>query len=72
MCNKPLLSRVHPSKVLIIEAMQWIDRPMSASELGEVLDGALSSAVVSYHLRSLASQRTDGRNLSSDLAANGG
>jgi hypothetical protein len=28
---------LHPTKVLIIEAMAWIDRPLSASETGQSL-----------------------------------
>jgi hypothetical protein len=44
----------HPTKVLVIEAMRWIDRPLSASELVHVFDGALSLSVVSYHVTTLA------------------
>lgn len=44
----------HPTKALIIEAMRWIDRPLSASDLVPAFDGALSLSVVSYHVKTLA------------------
>ncbi|MFL5900120.1 MAG: hypothetical protein ACJ75S_02850 [Solirubrobacterales bacterium] len=44
----------HPTKALIIEAMGWIDRPLSASDLALVFDGALGLSVVSYHVTTLA------------------
>jgi hypothetical protein len=43
---------VHPVKVAVIEAFQWIDQPMASSELRQVLDEGLS--YVSYHVRGLA------------------
>lgn len=45
---------IHPTKVFVIEAMLWIDRPLSASELEKVLDGAVVVSNISYHVRSLA------------------
>lgn len=48
----PLL--VHPVKVTIIEAMTWIDRPLSATDLDRVLQGELGVSLLSYHLRKLA------------------
>lgn len=45
---------VHPTKVAIIEAMRWIDQPLSPSDLAQAFDGAVSLPVVSYHLASLA------------------
>jgi DNA-binding transcriptional ArsR family regulator len=46
---------VHPTKVLVIEAMRWIDRPLSASELEKVFGDAeeLSLSSISYHVRTL-------------------
>jgi len=44
---------VHSTKVKIIEAMQWINRPLSATELKHVFDETLSLSVVSYHLTTL-------------------
>jgi DNA-binding transcriptional ArsR family regulator len=44
----------HPTKVLVIEALQWIGRPLSASDLRSVFDGQPATAAVSYHLKSLA------------------
>jgi DNA-binding transcriptional ArsR family regulator len=44
---------VHPTKVKIIEAMRWINRPLSASELECIFDTTLSLSVVSYHLTTL-------------------
>lgn len=49
----PLL--VHPAKVAIIEAMAWIDRPLSATDLDRILQGhAGGVSLLSYHLRKLA------------------
>jgi hypothetical protein len=45
---------VHPTKVWVIEAMQWIDRPLSASELEMVFAGTKSVSALSYHVTSLA------------------
>jgi hypothetical protein len=45
---------IHPTKVLIVEAMLWIGRPLSAAELEEIFDGALGASTIDYHLRSLA------------------
>lgn len=44
---------VHPTKVAILEAMLWIGRPLSATELNEIAcrDTALES--FSYHLKRL-------------------
>jgi DNA-binding transcriptional ArsR family regulator len=44
---------IHPTKVLIIESMLWIDRPMSASELVQILDGTVSISSLSYHIGKL-------------------
>jgi hypothetical protein len=45
---------VHRDKLLIMEAMQWIDCPLSASELERVLGSKLVTSTISYHLTSLA------------------
>src|SRR6478609_3141884 len=44
----------HPTKVLILEAMQWVDEPLSASELEQLFDKKPSLCSVSYHVRTLA------------------
>lgn len=50
-----LVSRiVHPIKVAIIEAIDWIDEPLSAAELTRLLTGEFDLSLVSYHVRSLA------------------
>jgi DNA-binding transcriptional ArsR family regulator len=48
----PLL--VHPAKVEIIEAMSWIEVPLSATDLDRILSGQLGVSLISYHLRKLA------------------
>ncbi len=48
----PLL--VHPVKVACIEAIRWIGRPVSATELREVFGGEYELSLVSYHLVTLA------------------
>ncbi len=45
---------VHPTKVLIVEAMDWIDRPLSSSELVFVFGEKMSVSAISYHVNSLA------------------
>lgn len=44
---------VHPTKVLIVEALDWIDRPLSPSELEYVFGERLSVSAISYHVNSL-------------------
>lgn len=48
----PLL--VHPAKVAIIEAMAWIELPLSATDLDKLLQGHAGVSLLSYHLRKLA------------------
>lgn len=45
---------VHPLKVAIIEALDWIEVPMSAKELDLVLNEEFGLSLVSYHMRKLA------------------
>jgi DNA-binding transcriptional ArsR family regulator len=47
---------IHPTKVLVIEAMRWIERPLAASELSRVFDDdeGLDLSTISYHVRTLA------------------
>jgi hypothetical protein len=39
---------VHPCKVLIIETMLWIDRPLSASELEQIFGQTMGVSAISY------------------------
>ncbi|HSS49939.1 MAG TPA: hypothetical protein VLX28_13465 [Thermoanaerobaculia bacterium] len=48
---------VHETKVWIIEAMRWIDRPLSARELERISGGCKSISIFDYHLLSLAKAR---------------
>jgi hypothetical protein len=43
----------HPVRVWIVEAMRWIGRPLSASELDHVLTG-VGLAPLTHHMRTLA------------------
>lgn len=53
-CWATLVARVlHPVDVQIIEALQWIEQPLSADELSKVFDGKWSWAKVSHHIRRL-------------------
>jgi hypothetical protein len=47
---------VNPAKVTIIEAMLWIGRPMSATELEKVACGDTALKSFSYHLKRLAKE----------------
>lgn len=44
---------IHPTKLTVIEAMLWIDRPLSATELTLILDRPVSLSSISYHLETL-------------------
>jgi len=49
---------VHPLKVMIIEAIDWIDEPLSASDLTKVVDRKkFGLSHVSYHLNQLGKVR---------------
>ena len=45
---------VNPTKVIILEAMLWIERPLSASQLEKVSGGQLILNSFWYHLKNLA------------------
>jgi hypothetical protein len=46
---------VHPVKVAIIEALQWVHEPLSATELEKILgSGGYNLDVVLHHLKGLA------------------
>ena len=46
---------VHPLKVDILEAMSWIDKPLSAIDLTKVIDSPdYGLSHVAYHVRKLA------------------
>lgn len=46
---------VHPVKVAVIEALAWIEQPLSAAELVSILEGESHSlGVVAYHVSMLA------------------
>jgi hypothetical protein len=44
---------IHPTKIQIIEAMRWIDEPMSAIKLETIFDKTISLSNISYHVESL-------------------
>jgi hypothetical protein len=46
---------LHPVQVEIIEALDWIDRPLSGADLLKVLEGVEIRLRVQHHLRRLAS-----------------
>jgi hypothetical protein len=41
---------IHPTKVIVIEAMLWIERPLSATELQNIANGTPVISSFSYHL----------------------
>ena len=45
---------IHPVKVAIIEAMEWVEVPISPRELDRVFDEEYGLSLVSYHMRTLA------------------
>lgn len=44
---------VHPVKVAVIEALSWVEEPLSATDLDRILDGGVGVSLISYHLRKL-------------------
>jgi hypothetical protein len=45
---------IHPAKVAIIEAMEWLAVPLSARELDRIFDEQFGVSHISYHMRTLA------------------
>lgn len=46
---------LHPTKVAVLEALRWVDEPLSALDLQELFDvGPLNTSNISFHLRTLA------------------
>jgi hypothetical protein len=48
-----VLSHLHPTKFIIVEAMRWIGRPISATELERIVGGELELTHFPYHLKRL-------------------
>lgn len=48
---------LHPIRLQIVEAMLWIDRPLSAVELTGVFSDMDAMSSVSYHVRCLSRGR---------------
>lgn len=47
-------SLLHPTKLVILEAIAWIGRPLSATELEAITDGEAPLSSFSFHLKQLA------------------
>jgi hypothetical protein len=45
---------IHPVKVAIIEAMGWVQVPVSPRELDRIFDEQFGVSLVAYHMRTLA------------------
>jgi hypothetical protein len=45
---------IHPTKVLILEAAEWIGEPVSPWLLGDVFEGHVKKGDIAYHVRKLA------------------
>jgi hypothetical protein len=45
---------IHPTKILILEAAEWIGEPVSPWLLGDVFEGHVKKGDVAYHLKDLA------------------
>jgi hypothetical protein len=44
---------IHPLKVAIIEAMEWVEVPLSPRDLDRIFDEQFGVSLVSYHMRTL-------------------
>ncbi len=45
---------IHPLKVAIIEALLWVEQPLSATDFRKLLNERFSTPRISYHLVKLA------------------
>jgi len=45
---------IHETKLVILEAMLWIDEPLSAVDIERMCDEKLGKSAISYHLKRLA------------------
>jgi hypothetical protein len=45
---------IHPVKVAIIEAMEWVELPLSSRQLDRIFDEQFGVSGVAYHMRTLA------------------
>ena len=48
-----LSSLLHPTQVLILDAIDWIDVPVGPRDLVQVFDGKVHLSNLSYHFRRL-------------------
>lgn len=49
---------IHPLKVAIVEALVWIEQPLSAPDFRKLFNERFSTGVISYHLVELAKTGT--------------
>ena len=45
---------LHPVKVAVLEALLWVDRPLSPREMDRIFGEEFGVSLVSYHVRGLA------------------
>jgi len=45
---------LHEVKVVIIEAMLWIEEPLSAKTIERIMDNGTTVSVIAYHMRTMA------------------
>jgi hypothetical protein len=45
---------MHPTQLAIVEAMLWVDRPLSPAQLVRVFNGGMQLSSVAYHVSRLA------------------
>jgi hypothetical protein len=49
-----LFSLLHPAQIAMVEAFEWIEEPMSATILYQVLGRTFVLGTIAYHVRRLA------------------
>lgn len=52
--NKVIDVSIHPTRIEIVSAMEWIGKPLSPNQLASILDDIKSINHVGYHVRKLA------------------
>jgi hypothetical protein len=52
-----LYGTMHPIQVALIEALAWVDQPLSPTLAVHLLDGEFSLSNLAYHVRRLAEAR---------------
>lgn len=51
--EEPVTEVLHPTEILILAALRWLDLPISATAMVQISGGAITLASFDYHLKRL-------------------